>query len=159
MSEKKYIVWRWDKPSKRFTPKRNISWGTQEYESHNFVVYACPNPYDWIWKAREGVLHKIILSEKQASQCIVAEQHFRLTDKEIDEYIEQTGKRHLRDLEIEQYRKSFIPLTKYQGGYIQPEVLIPFEVEAETDWLRTFWLRFKKHFINPNLKSPPSSYS
>ena len=158
MSEKEYIVWRWDKPSKQFIPIRNKFWGNQEYESHNFVVFAGLKPTDWIWRAREGVLHKIRLTEEQASQCIVAEQ-FRPSDKEIDEYIERTGKRHSRDYEIEKYRKSFIFLTKYQGRYIQPEVLIPFEVDAEIDWIRTFWLRFKKRFINPSLKSPPSSYN
>lgn len=112
----------------------------------------------WTGRAREGVLHKITLTEEQASQCIVAEQ-FRPSDKEIDEYIERTGERHLRDYEIKQYKNSFILLTKYQGGYIQPEVLIPFEVDAEIDWLRTFWLRFKKRFINPSLKRPPSLYT
>ena len=159
MRKKEFIVWRWANPSKHFTPIRTLSWGNQEYNSHNFVVFAGLNPTDWLWKARKGVLHKIKLTEEQASQCLVAEQQFRLSDKEINEYIEQTGSRHIRDLEIEQYIKSFILLTKYQGGYIQPEVLIPFEVDAEIDWFRTYWLRFKKQFINPNFKSPPSSYS
>ena len=158
MNSPKYTVWRWAKPSKHFIPIRNKSWGNQEYESHNFVVFAGLKPTDWMWKAREGVLHRITLTEEQASQCLVAEQHFRLSDKEIEVYLKQTGKRHLRDLEIEYYIKSFILFTKYQSGYIQPEVLIPFEVDAEIDWLRTFWLRFKKRYINPNLQSPPSSF-
>lgn len=162
--EKKIIVWRWAEPSKRFSPSKNRSGGDLKLRSHNYVVFAGLKPTDWMWlgRARTGVLHKIELTEEQASQCVVAEQEFRPTEEEINEYLERTGRNVVGSLigySIEQYEKSFIPLLDYDGGYILPEVLIPFEVDAKICRVKTWWLRFKKKYISHKLGEYPSRYS
>jgi len=163
MTKKKIIVWRWAEPTKRFEPRRNRSWGDLKLKSHNYVVFAGLTPIDWIWLgcARTGVLHKIELTEEQASQCVVAEQNFRPTEKEINKYLERTGKSIVGSLigySMEQYEKSFIPLPDYNGEHNLPEVLIPFEVEAKAEMLRTICLKFKIKYLKPELGRFPSLY-
>ena len=110
-----------------------------ELESHDKVVFAGLNPTDWMWLSREnvrGVLHKIELFEEQAQRCVVAEQDFRPTDDEMNEYLKRTsstivGSYH--GYSRENYEDSFIPLPNYNGEHYLPEVLIPFEVEGKVD--------------------------
>jgi len=164
MEEKKIIVWRWAKPSKKFIPRKNRSWGDLKLKSYDYVVFAGLKPTDWMWlgRARIGFLHKIELTEEQASQCVVAEQNFRPTEEEIDEYHKRTGKDiaiSLITYPMEQYEKSFIPLLNYDGGYFLPEVLIPFEVDAKICKIKTWWLKFKKKYISRELGEYPSRYN
>lgn len=153
MSRKSFVVWRWAEPSKKFKPTKNRSWGDMNLKSYNFVVFAGLKPTDWAWlfngsylQSRGLVLHKIMLTEQKASLCVVAEQKFRPTEEEINRYLERTGRNLVGSLvgySMEQYEKSFIPLCEYKGGYNLPEVLIPFEVEAKVDGIRTLWLKLK----------------
>lgn len=161
--EKKIVVWRWAEPSNRFSPIKNRSWGDLKLKSHDLVVFAGLKPTDWMWlgRARTGVLHKIELTKEQASQCVVAEQEFRPTEEEINKYLERTGRSifgSYRGYSREQYEKFFIPLLDYKGGYILPEVLIPFEVDAKICRIKTWWLRFKKKYISQNLGDYPYRY-
>lgn len=115
----------------------------------NYVVFAGLSPTAWIWIGRarpsEGaVLHRISLNREEASRCVVAEQYFDPSEKEIDEYLMRTGRKRIGSLNgysREQYPLSFIPLPEYDDEHNMPEVLIPFEVEANVDWIRTYWVR------------------
>ena len=160
---KRIIVWRWAEPSKKFLPTKNLSWRDLKLKTHDRVVFAALKPTYWMWlgRTRTGVLHKIELTEEQASQCVVAEQEFRPTDEEMNEYLNRTGRRKggsIRAYSREHYEKSFIPLLDYKGGYILPEVLIPFDVEAKPCKVKTWWLKFKKRYFSPELGEYPSRY-
>ena len=105
-----YIVWRWAIEATYFEPVDNKHENQKDYPR---VVYAGVNPDDWsyleIWRSR-GVdeiakLHKITLTEEQAKRCVVTE---AATDK-------------------------YVPLIEYEGGFLLPEVLIPFGVDAEVE--------------------------
>ena len=136
MSNERIVLWRWTKPSKRFTPTENNYFEEQQFKSHSKVVRAGLNPIDWKeMMSREGtVLHRIVLSKRQAELCVVAEADFRPTEEEMTEFIERMdipviGSR--RRYNAENYENSFVPLLEYRGGYNLPEVLIPFPVTAE----------------------------
>ena len=160
----KYIVWKWANPSKKFLPKKNRSWGELELKSHEYVVFAGLNPTDWMWLSRpkvRGVLHKIELSEEQAQLCVVAEQDFRPSDDEMNEYLIRTGRTRVgsnRGYSKEKYEGSFIPLPRYNEEHFLPEVLIPFEINAKSCYLITWWLKFKKKYFSPRLGEFPSRY-
>lgn len=166
LKNEKFVVWRWANPSKRFKPTKNRSWGDLKMESHNQVVFTGLNPTDWIWlfsdmraRARgKSVLHKITLTREQASLCVVAEQEFRPSEEEIQAYLQRTGRFEVGSLigySMEKYEKSFIPLPKYKGEYNLPEVLIPFEVEAKVDWIKTYLLIIKMKYFSPTLRFTP----
>ena len=132
------ILWRWDKPSKKFTPTENAYFSSRgiQFKSHNNVVRAGLNPIDWmeIMKGEKEVLHKIVLTREQAELCVVAEADFRPTEEELTEFTERM---HIsligskRRYNYANYEKSFVCLLEYSGGYKLPEVLIPFPVKAE----------------------------
>ncbi len=160
-NNEKYIVWKWAKPSKKFLPKKNRSWGEMELGSHEYVVFAGLNPTDWMWLSSKvrGVVHKIELSEEQAQRCVVAEQDFRPSDDEMNEFLKRTGRTRVgsyHSYSKEKYEDSFIPLPEYVGGHFLPEVLIPFEIDATTCYLKTWWLKFKKNYFSPRLGEFPS---
>jgi hypothetical protein len=135
-----------------------------ELGSHDYVVFAGLKPTDWMWLSRENVreaLHKIELSEEQAQLCVVAEQDFRPNDDEMTEYLKRTGRTIVgsyHGYSRENYEDSFIPLPEYVGGYYQPEVLIPFDIDAKICYLKTWWLKFRKKYFSPRLGEFPSKY-
>lgn len=138
MFNKRIVLWRWDKPSKKFTPTENTYFSSRgiQFKSHNNVVRAGLNPIDWmeIMKGEKAVLHKIVLTREQAELCVVAEADFRLTEEELTEFTERmhislVGSK--RRYNYANYEKSFVSLLEYSGNYNRPEVLIPFPVKAE----------------------------
>ncbi len=124
------------------------------FSSHNRVVHAGLNPFDWeSWVRSEGtVLHKIVLNKQQAELCVVAEGFFRSTEKELDEFIERKGISMIgsqRVFEEDNYEKSFVPLLEYSGDYNLPEVLIPFCVKAKVAYrskLLILYLKLKRWY-------------
>lgn len=164
MKDKEYIVWRWDKLSNHFTPVKNRSWGDRDYFNFTYVVFACIDPTDWMWvrSSRGEVLHKIVLNEEQAKHCVVAEQNFMPSIKELEDYARETGGTSIGRYDrycAEKYPNSFIPLPDYDGQHSLPEVLIPFEVEAHPQWLRTYWLKIKARYLEPELRKHPPTFS
>lgn len=140
-------MWRWAKLTKIFEPTENLYWSRagKKLKSHNRVVRAGLNPFDWMeLMSGEGkVLHRIVLNPKQAEFCVVAEGSFRPTEEEITEFIERKGIPligSLRRYEEEKYEKSFVPLLEYEGGYNLPEVLIPFPVKGEAVSWKKLWM-------------------
>jgi len=112
----------------------------------------------WIGRARAGELHKIILNEQQARQCVVAEGDFRPTDEELDEFREEKGLRRIgswRAYELDKYEGTFIPLLEYEGEHNCPEVLIPFPVDAQVKRLSSFYLKIKARYIAKQYLHPP----
>lgn len=136
LANKRFVLWKWAKPSKIFKPKMGRFWerGIQ-FKSHNKIVLAGLNPTDWMEIMGDLTLHKIVLNKQQAELCVVAEGEFDPTEKELTEFTERRNiglVGSLEKYENENYESSFIPLTKYSGGYNCPEVLIPFPVKTET---------------------------
>jgi len=100
-------------------------------------VRAGLNPIDWmeIIGGEGKNLHKIVLNERQAELCVVAEALFRPTTEELVEFSKKTHTYLAgikRRYDHANYEKSFVPLLEYTGGYNLPEVLIPFPVTAES---------------------------
>ena len=151
MSSKRIVLWRWDKPSKKFTQTENTYFSSRgiQFKSHNKVVRAGLNPIDWIeYTTGEGeVLHKIVLTREQAKKCVVAEADFCLTIEELSEYAKKTHT-HLVGSKIryncDNYEKSFVSLLEYSGNYNLPEVLILFPVKADlVSWAKVVILIWK----------------
>ena len=81
--------------------------------------------------------------------------------KELEDYTGETGVKASGGYNrycAEKYPKSFIPLTEYDGQHNLPEVLIPFDVEAHPQWLRTIWLKIKARYLEPELRKIPSRF-
>jgi len=131
------VLWRWAEPADIFEPTENPYFAEKRFKSHNRAVRAGLNPIDWmrLMEGRKGtVLHRIVLSMKQADLCVVAEGSFPLTEQEIIEFIERKGISLVGSKRIydeEKYEESFIPLLRYERGYNLPEVLIPFPVKGQ----------------------------
>jgi hypothetical protein len=157
LSNKRIVVWRWAKPSKMFDPTENPYFEGPRFKSHNVAVRAGLNPVDWMEmiKGEREVLHKIVLTRRQAENCVVAEADFLLTEEEITEFVER---RHIllvgskRKYDCANYEKSFVCLLEYSGNYNLPEVLIPFSVKADVVsyaklliliWKLKMWIRKK----------------
>ena len=135
------VLWRWSKPTKVLELEENPQWFMEKsgkrkkFRSHNRVVLAGLNPFDWmeIMKGEGIVLHKIVLNKQQAELCVVAEAE--PSKEKIEEFIERKhiflGLSGRRKYQEENYERSFVPLLEYLGGYDLPEVLIPFPVKAK----------------------------
>ena len=162
MSNKRFVLWKWAKPSKIFDPVENryCEKGIR-FKSYNKIVYAGLNPTDWMDIMGAFTLHKIVLDKQQAELCVVAEDYFRPTDKELAEFIERTHGSYvgsLNDYRNKNYKSSFVPLIKYSGGYNRPEVLIPFSVKTETvSCVKAYILIWKlKKWFTQKMKKRPS---
>jgi hypothetical protein len=132
LANKRFVLWKWAKPSKTFNPEVSHYWEEGiRFKSHNRIVYAGLNPLDWIEYKGDSTLHKIVLDKQQAELCVVAEDDF---SARAIEYAEKTHSSLIgceNRYRNKNYEGSFIPLTKYSGGYNRPEVLIPFPVKTE----------------------------
>jgi len=131
----------------KFDPRQCRFWaGTRNSIDFSMVVYAGFDPKDWMWigAAREGVLHKIMLSAEQASKCLVADGVYRPSDNEWEEIHEDFRRgRHNTYLlrEYEHYVGSLVLLPEYKSGYRCAEVLIPLSVEASICRLKSFYYK------------------
>ena len=108
----------------------------------------------WLSKHNREILHRIELTEEQAHLCVVAEQEIRMTQEDKIKFGGIVG--GFKPIARMRYEESFTPLPDYRGGFILPEVLIPFEVECKVDWLRTVWLKFLARFKYFNLFEYPT---
>lgn len=148
MSSKRFILWKWASPSRKFEPEENpyCKEGIR-FKYYNKIVYAGLHPTDWMEIKGDSTLHKIVLNKQQAKLCVVAEDDPRPTEKELAEFIKRTQSSYVGSLSryrIENYKRSFVPLMEYSGGYNRPEVLIPFPVKTEpVSYAKAYILIFK----------------